>query len=366
METPELTYPQIWLGLWVLFALYLFLKNSLKIRDDLGGFPLHELTVVIPFRDEKQNLGKLIDSILSQKSHPALYIFVDDHSNDGGAKLIDDQLASSGISYKIVTLNGDLCGKKHALMEAIKSVQSQYVQTIDADVWFHEDFFSNLPNPQAFDMMILPVRMVGKDAFTKIMELEYGTFQILQAGVSREKPLMASGANLIVKREVYLQTNDLSKHAHRSSGDDQYALVQFIKNKKKITTFFDSDLAIFTFTPPNVGELLKQRARWMGNNTQGNDTRASLISLFIFTVNLSFLYLILKGLLFGFTLEILQIIFVKFLSDFIVYFNWFKRNATWKLASYLPLLSLLYPIYLILLLGKYLSRKKQIWKDRAV
>ena len=366
METPELTYPQIWLGLWVLFALYLFLKNSLKIRDDLGGFPLHELTVVIPFRDEKQNLRKLIDSILSQKSHPALYIFVDDHSNDGGAKLIDDQLASSGISYKIVTHNGDLCGKKYALMEAIKRAQSQYVQTMDADVWFHEDFFANLPHPQGFEMMILPVRMVGKDAFTKIMELEYGTFQILQAGVSREKPLMASGANLIVKREVYLQTNDLNKHAHRSSGDDQYALVQFIKNKKKITTFFDSDLAIYTLTPPNLAELLKQRARWMGNNTQGNDLRASLISIFIFTVNLSFLYLILKGLVFGFTLEILQIIFVKFLSDFIVYFNWFKRNATWKLAPYLPLLSLLYPIYLILLLGKYLSRKKQIWKDRAV
>jgi glycosyltransferase involved in cell wall biosynthesis len=366
METLELIYTFIWLGAWLIFALYLFLKNSMKIRDNLGGFPLNELTVVIPFRDEKPNLNNLLSSILSQIKQPAHYIFVDDHSNDGGSNLIHEQLRNSGISYQIMTLHGDLSGKKYALMEAVKSAQTEYIQTMDADVWFDKNFFANLPYPQDFEMMILPVRMVGNDAFTKIMELEYGTFQILQAGVSRERPLMASGANLIVKREVYLQTNDLSKHAHRSSGDDQYALVQFIKNEKKITTFFDSDLAIFTHTPPNLSALLTQRARWMGNNTQGNDIRATVISIFIFAVNLSFLYLILKGLLFGFSPETLPFLFVKFFADFVVYFNWFKRNATWKLAPYLPLLSLLYPIYLILLLGKYLSRKKQIWKDRVV
>jgi poly-beta-1,6-N-acetyl-D-glucosamine synthase len=366
METIELTYPMIWLGAWVLFAIYFFVKNSSKIRDNLGGFPLDELTVVIPFRNEKANLDKLLSSILSQSKQSAHYIFVDDHSSDGGSDLIDEQLKNSGISYQIMMLNGELNGKKHAIMEAVKMAQTEYIQTLDADIWFDENFFAKLPHPKDKEMMILPVRMVGNDSLTKIMELEYGTFQILQAGVSRENPLMASGANLIVKRDVYLETNDLSKHAHRSSGDDQYALVLFIKKKKKITTFFDSDLAIFTNTPPNLNALLTQRARWMGNNTQGNDIRATLISIFIFTINISFLFLILKALLFGFSNEILQIIFAKFFGDFIVYFNWFKRNSTWHLAVYLPILSLLYPIYLILLLGRYLSRKKQIWKERAV
>jgi biofilm PGA synthesis N-glycosyltransferase PgaC len=366
METLELTYPHFWLGLWVLFALYLFIKNSQKIHDDLGGFPLHELTVVIPFRNEKQNLGKLIDSILAQKSQPKLYIFVDDHSNDGSAQIIEEALKNTAIPHKIMVLSGEISGKKHALMEAIKSAETTYVQTLDADIWFDENFFTNLPHPQDKEMLILSVRMVGNNTLTKIMELEYGTFQILQAGVAREQPLMASGANLIVKRDVYIETNDLSKHAHRSSGDDQYALVQFVKNKKKITTFFDASLAIHTDTPPNISALLKQRARWMGNNTQGNDLRASLLAVFIFAVNLSFLYALIKGLIFGFTGALLQIVLIKFFADFLVFFNWFKRNNTWPLSAYLPLLGLLYPIYLLLLLGKYLNGKKQVWKDRTV
>jgi poly-beta-1,6-N-acetyl-D-glucosamine synthase len=366
METLELTYPHFWLGLWVLFALYLFIKNSHKIHDDLDGFPLQELTVVIPFRNEKQNLGKLIDSILAQKSHPSLYIFVDDHSNDGSAKIIDEALKNSTVLHKIMVLSGEISGKKHALMEAIKSAETKYVQTLDADIWFDENFFANLPNPQDKEMLILPVRMIGNNTLTKIMELEYGTFQILQAGVNRDVPLMASGANLIVKRDVYLQTNDLSKHAHRNSGDDQYALVQFIKNKKKITTFFDAALAIYTDTPRNISALLKQRTRWMGNNTQGNDLRASLLAIFIFTVNLSFLFALMQALIFGFTGALLHIVLIKFSADFIVFFNWFKRNNTWPLTAYLPLLGLLYPIYLLLLLGKYLIGKKQVWKDRTV
>lgn len=366
METLALTYPYFWVLLWVLFALFLFVKNSQKIKDKKGGFPLHELTVVIPFRDEKPNLKQLLDSILAQKTHPAQYIFVDDHSSDGGSQVILEYFNNTGVPFKTAVLSGALSGKKNALMEGIKMADTTYIQTLDADIWFGKQFFQNLPAPEDYDMMILPVRMVGKDAFTKLMELEYGTFQMLQAGVSRKKPLMASGANLIVNRTVYLETNDLSKHTHRSSGDDQYALAAFIKNKKRISTFFDLGMAIFTATPVNLNALLKQRARWMGNNTHGNDSRAAVLSIFIFLVNLAYLYILGKALAFGFSQEILMLITIKIAADFVVFFNWFKRNNTWHLAPYLPALSLLYPIYLVLLLVHYVVHRNQVWKNRLV
>ncbi len=366
METITITYPQIWLGLWVMFALYLLLKNSLKIRDDLGGFPLHELTVLIPFRNEAENLEALLKSILAQKKQPAKYIFINDHSTDNGLEIIDLKLKSSGINYEILNLPEELIGKKHALMASAKMAQTEYLQTLDADVRLKPNFFANLPQPKDFQMMVLPVRMVGNNALTKLMELEYGSFQILQAAVPRNKPLMASGANLIVHRHTYLSTNDLSKHAHRSSGDDQYALAQFIAADKKINTYFDSDLAIYTLTPESTKALLIQRARWMSNNTQGNDYRALLLSLFIFVVNMSFFWILIQGLFFGFTGIAIQIIFTKILADFLMYFPWFKRNNTWNLAFYLPILSLVYPLYLMALLSRYLRRGKQFWKMREV
>lgn len=366
MEAITITYPQIWLGLWVIFALYLLLKNSFKIWDDLGGFPLHELTVLIPFRNEAENLEALLKSILEQNKQPAKYIFINDHSTDNGLEIIDLKLKSSGINYEILNLPEELIGKKHALMAAAKMVQTEYLHTLDADVRFKPNFFANLPKPNDAQMMILPVRMLGNNVLTKLMELEYGSFQILQAAVPRNKPLMASGANLIVHHHTYLSTNNLSKHAHRSSGDDQYALAQFIAADKKINTYFDSDLAVFTKTPENVKKLLTQRTRWMGNNTQGNDYRALLVSVFIFIVNMSFFWILIHGLLFGFSGMALQITLSKILADFLMYFAWFKRNSTWHLTFYLPILSMVYPLYLIALLSRYLSSGKQFWKMREV
>jgi glycosyltransferase involved in cell wall biosynthesis len=275
-------------------------------------------------------------------------------------------LTGKNIPFEVIALSEQKRGKKNALMVGIQKAQSRYIQTLDADVWFENNFFANLPNPKDNEMLILPVRMVGFDSFTKLMELEYGSFQILQAGVALDKPLMASGANLIADREIYLNTNDLSKHAHRASGDDQYALALFIQHQRKINTYYDLDLAVYTKTPDNFLELLQQRTRWMGNNTQGNDWRALGLALVIFGVNITLLIILFKGLLFGFTSIELYALGLKFFADFLMYFNWFKRNETWRLSAYLPLLSILYPFYLINLLWRHIRKKNLSWKSRPI
>lgn len=367
METFGLILVASWALAYFAFATIACLKNSQKQHDKLGGFPLDELTVIIPFRNEGENLGLLCTAILKQKKLPRELIFVDDHSNDQGSQLIESKLKNSRVSYKIIRLTDNVSGKKQAIMSAVNQAKTEYCQTLDADVWFEDDFFQNLPEPLDAEMQILPIRMVGSTLFTKLLELEYGSFQILQSLVKPEKPLMASGANLIFKRDVYLLNNQLEKHSHRSSGDDQYALVQFINNNRQINTYFDLRLAAFTKTPQSLGELLRQRIRWMGNNTQGNDARATLFSLLIFLFNLIFLlalfyYLNLPDLSLSFFIFTL-----KCLSDLLMYWYWFKRNNTWSLIWILPVLSVLYPLYLILLpLSFLIVGSKVQWKSRKI
>lgn len=362
----NITWKEWAMLIWVMFALYLFVKNSFKIRDELSGFPLNELTVIVPFRNEKDHLRKLLASIIKQNKQPLLYLFVDDHSDDDGAQIIQKELSRENIPFEVMALPLHKMGKKNALEHGILKAQSKYVHTLDADIWFHCDFFEKLPKPEAHEMMILPVRMVGTDIFTKILELEYGSFQILQAGVARDRPLMASGANLIADRMRYLKTNDLSKHAHRASGDDQYALALFLAEKRKVNTYYDSEIAVYTQTPNNLKKLLQQRSRWMGNNTPGNDWRAVALSILILGVNVVFLLVMFEGLFFGFTSIEFSTLGLKFLADFLMYFNWFKRNDTWRLSMLLPLLSVLYPFYLLNLLWCYLQGKKRTWKSRPI
>lgn len=367
METSEVILLVAWSLVYLTFAAVAWIKNCQKQREKLCGFPLAELTVIIPFRNESENLGGLCDSILKQKLLPEKIVFVDDHSDDDGANLIHAKLENGHILYEVIRLDDNVTGKKRAIMVAVNRASTEYCQTIDADVWFDEDFFSNLPEPLDIEMQILPVRMVGFSFFTKILELEYGSFQILQALVKRENPLMASGANLIFKRDIYLSCNQLEKHKHRSSGDDQYALAQFILNKRKIMTYFDLRLAVFTKTPQSFGELLRQRVRWMGNNTQGNDGRAALFSVGIFSLNLAFLLMLVYFLMskdFG---NVFIIFGLKILIDTLLYWAWFKRNNTWHLIWFMPLLSVWYPCYLILLPISYIVSSSRIkWKQRPV
>lgn len=367
METHEITILVSWCFVYLTFALIAWIKNRQKQDDKLGRFPLEELTVIVPFRNEAENLGHLCDSILKQTHLPKKIVFVDDHSDDKGANIIDTKLENSQIPYEIITLNDVISGKKQAIMVAVNLASTQYCQTIDADVWFEKDFFGNLPTPSDIEMQILPVRMVGSSLFTKILELEYGSFQILQALVKREKPLMASGANLIFKRDIYLSYNQLEKHKHRSSGDDQYALAQFINNNRKIKTYFDLRLATFTETPQSLGELFRQRVRWMGNNTQGNDVRATLFSVVIFGLNLTFLLSLIYFLTNTYFVIAFLLIGIRFLLDVLLYAAWFNRNNTWQLMVFMPLLSLFYPIYLILLPFSFLLFGSNLnWKKRKI
>lgn len=366
METLEIIVV-VWLLAYLLFALAAWRLNAAKQKNVLGGFPLDDLTVIVPFRNECNNLENMADYLGMQKTKPRHVIFVDDHSYDAGQAMLHHYMKGKNVSYEIIRLDEFTHGKKEAIMAAVKKSTTTYCHTLDADIHIDMDWFQQLPKPEEYDMLILPVRMNGFNLLTFIFEIEYGSFQILQAMVSENKPLMASGANLIFKKDAYLKFNMLEEHAHRCSGDDQYALAQFLKHNLKVKAFFDLRLAISTDTPDNLGQLLKQRVRWMGNNTQGNDWRASLFALLVFLLNAAFFSL---SFWFAISFEfpsLLGIVAAKIAFDFILYFAWFKRNNTWDLLKFLPLLSVFYPLYLIVLpLTFLLLGRKITWKNRKI
>lgn len=349
------------------FVVIAWLSNIAKQKNAIGGFPLDELTVIVPFRNECSNLENLCHYFKIQKARPNHVIFVDDHSVDGGSEKLNHCMSETDVSYQIIRLKNATFGKKEAIMTAVHASKTRYCQTIDADVRFDASFFDSLPNPQSLDMLILPVRMTGFNLLTFVFELEFGSFQILQAMVADNKPLMASGANFIFNREAYLKYNKLEEHAHRNSGDDQYALAQFLKHELKVKSFFDLRLAVLTDTPDNLTQLITQRVRWMGNNTQGKDWRASFFAVLLFLLNSSFLGLLVWSVLHLNLFTVVVSLSVKIGLDYVLYLPWFKRNRTWELQKYMPLLSVFYPIYLVILPFSFLILgKKMKWKNRTI
>lgn len=82
-----------------------------------------KLTVVIPFRDERKNLKRLVPALKRESEYLQEVIFIDHLSSDGGAK----ELAG----FRVLQESGE--GISAPLSRGIQSAKSEFVATLDAD-----------------------------------------------------------------------------------------------------------------------------------------------------------------------------------------------------------------------------------------
>lgn len=167
----------------------------------------------------------------------------------------------------IRNVNDEGKGKKHALHLLIHATEADVL-------WLHDDDIT-LPtaaDAEALaylgdaDLLILPLRMV-KSSDTLIQRLqiiEYAALQKLTVRMARKgKPILCSGANMIVRRDVWLQAEPYL-HPDLPSGDDMF-LLEYCKRTGRTIAVCDADDMTATVTAqPTLCALLRQRARWAG------------------------------------------------------------------------------------------------------
>jgi poly-beta-1,6-N-acetyl-D-glucosamine synthase len=355
----------IWLSIGASFTCLILFRNMTRREPTVNSFPPDEVSVIVPFRNEAGRIQVLLDSLCNQAIYPRKLIFVDDHSDDGSAEIVSQFFQNKSICYEVISMPRGKSGKKRAIFHGLDRVDTPYVITLDADVILPEGYFNQLPNPGVFKMITLPVYMEGRGIAGKWMELEYASFQLLQGSVNSEKPLMASGANLLFAKQAYVQFNDLKVHEHIASGDDQFALASFLRNKVPVRSCLDSRLVVKTETPSTIPALLRQRWRWMGNNTEGNDWRAVFFAFWVFVYNMGFLGLTVFYLVTSEWYALFVVILLKLVCDVLTYLPWFMRWNNWRLLSLMPLLAITYPLYLFALGAGY-GFANVNWKSRKV
>jgi glycosyltransferase involved in cell wall biosynthesis len=95
------------------------------------------ITVLIPVRNEAENITALIDSLTNQSHIEELeIIFIDDSSEDGTGKLLSEA-KSAGAPITIVnapTLPNNWLGKPWALQQGFLAARGEIIVTLDADV----------------------------------------------------------------------------------------------------------------------------------------------------------------------------------------------------------------------------------------
>ena len=240
-------------------------------------------------------------------------------------------------------VNDDNLGKKHALSKLIHAATSEYI-------WLHDD---DVVLPEATqkavvldgDLIILPLRMESLSDKPSLLErlqiAEYAAIQELtMRSAKKDQAVMCSGANLIVKREVWLEC-EKELHPEIPSGDDMFLLEAVKRRGYKISVIDEPDYTAVVRPLTSWSAFFRQRMRWAGKAPKYTDRDIIRCGLFVTLANLAQLLCPL-------------IIFVKFPIEYKL-IKAREPRTKWYVAL---LLEVLYPYYLLICLIGGLFRKK--------
>lgn len=341
----------------IFLAIYLIAKILPEKKLTKSNFSADEITVIIPFRNEKNHLLSLIKSINDLNKLPTKFIFVDDHSEDNSGLLVEE--LESRVPYELLKLEVDQFGKKKAIRKALKQVNTAYFLTWDADIVIHTDYFSAIETIPQADLTIMPVVMKSSKWSHFFYELDYYFVNAISYQLSSFlKPIVASGANLLILRDKFLAVDSFENHQSVASGDDMFTLIDFKKNDFDIQINLLEELHVLTSTPNSVSSFIDQRIRWAKKTFHVKDNSANLIGILGFIIQFSFLISI--------CMESSYFLFlVKIGFEMLLFFPYLKKLKRLQLLIFLPIFSLIYPIYLGAISG-LITVLSPSWKGRKI
>ncbi len=355
--------------LYVVFFCWIY-WGILKPQKPKKKEQLIPLSVIIPFRNEAQNIDALVQSFthLNYNLNIVEFIFVNDHSEDDSLQFLSERLKTTNLVYKIITLPINKTGKKQALDTGISNSKSknEYIITTDADTSHAKEWLMSYA--QAFQnnsqFIIGPVINHHTTSFIgKLQNIE----ALLLAGITigsanLNYPTLCSGANLGFTRTLYNLLTPYQDNFGIASGDDLFFLDKVIESNCKTGSLNTKAALVYTRTNVTYSAILKQAIRWSSKNKYLANKRNNYLSIVVFLVNCLVyvnLYLVAEGSFYAWGFLIL-----KFLIDVFLLAITSQKFKQRELLFYAPFIYLLYPIHLMLIfVSPFLITPN--WKGRS-
>lgn len=353
-----------------------FLK--LKPFSSDTASPATSFSVIIPARNEANNIATCIKSILDQ-TYPASLrevIVIDDHSTDDTA-LIITTLQQTYPNLHLIRLadhidENIIAYKKKAIELAISKSNGDWVITTDADCIIPSSW---LELYDAYIRKHAPVLVAGPVMFTHnsgilslFQLLDFMSLQgITAAAVSAGYHTICNGANLAYKKEVFYEVGQFKGIDQLASGDDMLLMFKMKqKYPERLGYLFHTGAIVQTAPMERWHDFFNQRIRWASKADKYDDKNVFYILALVYAVNLLLLLLLPVNLFVaGEIAHWLTLMLVKTFVElwFMAPVADFYRQRAFLL--YFPLMQPLHLVYTVTAgwLGKFGSYQ---WKGRTV
>lgn len=341
--------------------------------------PQTKFTVIIPVRNEDDNIHKCLHSILNQNYPKSLFkiIVVDDHSTDDTVStiksIISDQI--SILSLDQFELSDEFNSfKKFGIEKAIEQSSSDLLIHTDGDCivqpnWLR--YFASHFQHHKKSFICGPVNFhAGKNGIQNFQELDMmGMMLITGAGVQNKKGHICNGANLAYTKSIFETVGGFKGIDEMASGDDVLLMQKVaVQASDQIAYLKNRKATVYTQAEKTWKSFKEQRIRWATKSSSYKDKSVILSLAIVFIFHLSLVLSIIACLIFG---KIFLSVFIFMLLSKIIADYFLLRRATKffnnedAMLQFAP--SLLIHIYYIVSIGILGNLKGSYqWKGRTV
>lgn len=227
-------------------------------------------SIIIPVRNEAENIGVLLDDLRKQSYPKASYeiIVVDDGSEDETVQKVKLAMRSGQPSIRLFQLaESGRQGKKAAVAHGVTNSRNTHILTTDGDCRVGPEWlgsYNRIYHQYEPVMITGPVKMTGSSFFQRIQRYEFSALIGTGAGsLQAGHPGMCNGANLSYSREAFLDVKGYEGNETIPSGDDEFLLQKLFRKFPGRVLFNKSQEAVVS-TPAKQTflELVQQRIRW--------------------------------------------------------------------------------------------------------
>jgi len=331
------------------------------------------VSVIIPARNEEDNIRECIKYLLNQNYSGYEIIIVNDRSEDKTAQIIEKYARKHNnlVVRSIKELPAGLAPKKYAITQGIEASRGEIILTTDADCRPPETWISTMVSffSQSTSLVagFSPVfSRKKKSSFTSgLFYLDSLSLAGISAGgIGLNIPLSCNGRNLAYRKNSFRSAGGFGGIENIPSGDDDLLLHKIVRLKKTSIKYAAGKIShVPSLVQLTIKEFLNQRIRH-ASKFGLHPLRVKIISAIIYLFNLSILFFPAVDLFTKGHISYLSAIVIgmKFSLDlFFLTATSIKLEARFNFFTFF-ILFFIYPFYIIIfgalgVVGKYK------WKD---
>ncbi len=352
----------------VVYVLWGTKRENSKPNAILDEDHLPFITVIVPARNEEQNIDQCLKSLIRCDYPNDRYeiICVDDCSED----MTHEKLEYYSLHYPNVVVirlghekrSAELHGKTAALQAGFDIAKGEYVLMTDADCVVHEQWIRTYIS--AFKgtepgLIAGITRIKYHDFFSKVQALEWIYMsKMAAAGVGWSTPLGCYGNNYAIKKSLLDQLGGYRKIKFSVTEDLMLMLEahRITKNTRYLTS---PEIRVLTKPVKDLRTYFNQHHRWT------NGGKILGFKAFVFVLCSSSLWLAFFMSLIALNpIYMLLVIFIRLLGDFLVLiFPLIRHKETKLLWHFIP--AVLFFLVVELVAPLMLLFKKVEWKGRV-